>query len=147
MFSCRVLMCGNYLARGGLSWSSPREAEASPRASCPARISRRSSLRSGCGGNRPRSCARVAMPVGHGLGGVLPQRTRVGKLQTIGAENTHEGAHEPPSRGLCERKRGKRARKTMSHKPGMSATPIKLQTGINKPTADRKWEIRVRHLF
>ena len=51
----------------------------------------------GCGGDRPRSSARAAMPVGHGLGGVLPQRTRMGKFQTTGAENTREGAHVPPS--------------------------------------------------
>ena len=39
----------------------------------------------GCGGDRPRSCARIAMPMGNGLGGVLLQRTRIGKLQTTGA--------------------------------------------------------------
>ena len=105
MFLRRVPMCGNYLAQWGLTRSSPPEADASPRASCPARISRRSSLRSGCGGNWPRSCAHVAMPVGHGLGGVLLQRTRTGKLQTIGAENTCEGAREPPSRDLREKTR------------------------------------------
>ena len=105
MFLRRVPMCGNYLAQRGLTRSSPPEAEASPRASCPARISRRSSLWSGCGGNRPRSCARVAMPVGHGLGGVLPQQTRTRKLQTIGAENTCEAARKPPSQDLREKMR------------------------------------------
>ena len=35
----------------------------------------------GSRGDQPRSRARVAMPVGHGLGGVLPQWTRIGKLQ------------------------------------------------------------------
>ena len=45
------------------------------------------------------------MPVGHGLGGVLPQRTRIGKLQTIGAENTREGTREPPSQDLREKMR------------------------------------------
>ena len=53
------------------------------------------------GGDRPRSCAHVAIPVGHGLGGVLPQRAWIGKLQTIGAENTREGARDPPSRDFA----------------------------------------------
>ena len=97
--------------------------------------------------SRPRSCARVAMPVGHRLGGVLPQRTRKGKLQTIRAENTRGGAREPPLQDLCERKQGERVKKIKSHKPGTSATPLKLQTRINKPTAESKWESRVRHLF
>ena len=105
MFPRRVPMCGNYLAQWGLTRSLSPEATASPRASCPARISRRSSLWSGCEGHRPRSRARVTMPVGHGLGGVLLQRTQTGKLQTIGAENTREGPREPPSRDLREKTR------------------------------------------
>ena len=45
------------------------------------------------------------MPVGHGLGGVLPQRTWIGKLQTIGAENTREGARDSLARLVREKTR------------------------------------------
>ena len=45
------------------------------------------------------------MPVGHGLGGVLPQRTQIGKLQTIGVENTREGARDSLTRLVREKTR------------------------------------------
>ena len=45
------------------------------------------------------------MPVGHGLGGVLPQRTRIGKLQMTGAENTREGARDSLARLVREKTR------------------------------------------
>ena len=41
------------------------------------------------------------MPVGHRLGGVLLQRTRTGKLQTIGEEDPREDANIP--RETCAR--------------------------------------------
>ena len=45
------------------------------------------------------------MPVGHGLGGVLPERTRTGKLQTIGEGNTREGARDFLARLVREKTR------------------------------------------
>ena len=45
------------------------------------------------------------MPVRHGLGGVLPQRTRIGKLQMTGAENTREGARDSLARLVREKMR------------------------------------------
>ena len=45
------------------------------------------------------------MPVRHRLGGVLPQRTRIGKLQMTGAENTREGARDSLARLVREKTR------------------------------------------
>ena len=122
MFLRRVPMCGNY-------FSSPPVAVASPCASCPARISRRGNFRSRLWGRSAhvlRSC-RDARGARTGRGAPAEDSDR--KAPNDRGRKHSRGCPRSSLARLHERKQGERARKTKSHKPGTSATPIKTPNG------------------